>query len=271
MWSAPYMDMGARRLNTSMTGLGYVIQQWDMPEAVEEAEFILGYLMTFDVCQQLCINQTYSIEIPTGMFREAHNGSFVNATCTGSAHSPPCAYSSGTDGCPEGCNDDGLICSGTADVPTCDLDAATDGTAECPHGCTFTDSHTPWVNRSEIMHQQIVPCIGIEFFPKWASAIWNSSTRVYDIKMSTLEAGPIQPEEAELIVEVGTCGYYVVQSTPQVTFDYTTNTSITPCTWDHNLFDVDGCWEPIVPGKDYSTGSFFLAGSPGTGTFQPAP
>lgn len=266
------MNMGARRLNSTMTGLGFLLVDWSVPSAIEEVEFILDFVMTFDVCQQMCINQTYSIEIPSGVFREAHNAtSDVPAACTGNADRPSCAYESGTDGCPEGCDDDGVTCSGTADPPTCDLDVETDETAQCPQGCTFTASYTPWVERSEILHEQTVPCIGIEFFPKWASVVWNASTRVYDIKQSTLEAGPVQAEQAETIVQIGSCGYYHVQSTPQATFDSTTNTSATPCVWDRNLFNVDGCWEPIVGGSDYSTGSFFLAGSPGTGTFQPAP
>ena len=255
-----------------MTGIGYELQSWEIPKAVEEAEFILGLLMTFEVCQQMCINQTYSIEMPTGEYIDAHNASVDEpSTCTGTADAPPCVYASGTDGCPEGCNDDGSTCSGTADAPICDLDAATDQTADCPDGCTFTDSYTPWVNRSEIMHEQIVPCIGIEFFPKWASAIWNASTRMYDIKQSAIEDGPVQAEEAEMIVEIGSCGYYHVKSTPAVTFDYSTNTNDDPLQLAPEPVRCRRLLEPDCRWAEYSTGSFFLAGSPGTGTFQPAP
>ena len=200
---------------------------------MEEAELILQQLMTFEVCQQMCINQTYATKIPTATFSDAHWASYnVSATCTESGGSAvACAYAdeSNHDGCPDGCNDDGQTCTGTATPPLCDFDDTTGkpalliyqspacftdpcdfddttepvGSTSCPSGCAFTEEYTPWVNRSEIMYEQVVPCVaiellkfapkmmklvftndefgatrcvGIEFFPKWASAIWNAST-----------------------------------------------------------------------------------------------
>jgi len=76
-----------------------------------------------------------------------------------------CEYTDGTNGCPDGCNDDGQTCTGEAtpvarcaytaptfvdrscgdlDVTaTCDLDAATDGSADCPAGCESTEAYVP--------------------------------------------------------------------------------------------------------------------------------
>ena len=59
----------------------------------------------------------------------------TDASCTGTATTPTCAYVTGTEGCPFGCLDDGTTCSGLASTPTCDLEP-TDGTADCPAGCT---------------------------------------------------------------------------------------------------------------------------------------
>ena len=65
------------------------------------------------------------------------------ASCTGTADTPTCAYSDansqGQGGalhvhvCPAGCTDDGVTCNGTptAATPTCDLDAYTDSTEAC--------------------------------------------------------------------------------------------------------------------------------------------
>lgn len=60
-------------------------------------------------------------------------------TCTGVAATPSCAYSAGTDGCPLGCNDNGVACTGVATTPTCDIDPSTDPSISgCPSGCSYT-------------------------------------------------------------------------------------------------------------------------------------
>lgn len=191
-----------------MTGIGFHMIDWEIPKKVEEAEFILNMLMTFDVCQQLCVNQTYAIDIPTGETVY------------------PVTYG--------------------------------------PNGTNTTHNAT-----AGMLHQT-VPCLGIEFFPKWASALWNATSRTYDIHITALSDGPMNADHAELIVEIGTCGYYYVKGTPEA-FVLNANETTVPCSFDKNLFQEDMCWEPIEDGNMYSTGSYFLAGSPGTGTFQPGP
>ena len=146
LWQAPFMDMGARRLRENMTGIGFHMIDWEIPKKVEEAELILNMLMTFDVCQQLCVNQTYAIDIPTGETVY------------------PVTYG--------------------------------------PNGTNTTHNAT-----AGMLHQT-VPCLGIEFFPKWASALWNATSRTYDIHITALSDGPVDGPNTELIAEIGTDGCY---------------------------------------------------------------
>ena len=74
--------------------------------------------------------------------------------------------------------------------------------------------------------------------------------RVYDIKESIYADGPVQPQQAEMTVEIGSCGYYHIQDTPSSIYDYDTNSSVTPCVCMSPisvlLYTVSCCGFPAV-------------------------
>ena len=102
-------------------------------------------------------------------------------------------------------------------------------------------------------------CIGVEFSKSWASAIWNVTSRSYSLYGTAYDAGPHEPDVAELIAETGTCNVYYVSELPG---------GNSKCTIDDNLFELDGC---SVNTYANSSGAYFLPGAPATGTFQAPP
>ena len=105
-------------------------------ECIYETEHFCVSPLTIDYADTECSGNPDSCSIALSLeyIEETSN---TAASCTGAAETPTCEYSTGTEGCPFGCSDDGTTCSGFADTPTCDLLPSTDGRVDCPAGCTF--------------------------------------------------------------------------------------------------------------------------------------